>query len=285
MPDYWIQIENHAWDVMPSNVDRMTGKTAAHTVSPPSVPVSKTLHSPVTNHSRTRTMCRPLAGDALILRRYTDNCAAPMDHKVNPWDVNERDPGEDGTMGTIPGPAIEANIGESVTVHFRNADTRDGFSDLQRCHSLHPHGSCSQGHGQRRRRRDRDRRDPQPHDPAQAGSGGDPDDIPIRSEDLPGADPAGSPVETHCVAGLRELPARPPRPPLGAAGIGGRQHRGDPEQARRSRRCRSSRTRVRSARQLVRVRDRRGEELHAGEAAGAKPARRLGTCTVRCSTT
>src|SRR6059058_6040759 len=43
-------------------------------------------------------------------------------------------------MGTIPGPILECDIGESVTVHFRNADLRPGLTELQRCHSLHPHG-------------------------------------------------------------------------------------------------------------------------------------------------
>jgi hypothetical protein len=71
------------------------------------------LHSPVTNDSTVREMFQPLGGDALIFRRYTDNWAAPMDHKVNAWDINEQDPGEHGTMGTIPGPVIEANIGRA----------------------------------------------------------------------------------------------------------------------------------------------------------------------------
>jgi hypothetical protein len=43
-------------------------------------------------------------------------------------------------MGTIPGPVIECNVGDSVTVHFRNFDTRDGKTVEERTHSLHPHG-------------------------------------------------------------------------------------------------------------------------------------------------
>lgn len=119
MPEYWIQIENHAWDAMPNNIDRMSGRSAAQTMAPPVAPVMMTLVSPVTRHTTHRRMNRPLANDALILRRYTENWARPMDQKVNPWGINEPDPGENGTMGTIPGPVIEADIGESVTVHFR----------------------------------------------------------------------------------------------------------------------------------------------------------------------
>jgi hypothetical protein len=52
-------------------------------------------------------MYKPLPDDALILRRYTADWAAPDDRKVNPWDINERNPTDTGTMGTIPGPVIE----------------------------------------------------------------------------------------------------------------------------------------------------------------------------------
>jgi len=37
--------------------------------------------------------------------------AAPTIRKVNPWDLNETDPTDNGTMGTIPGPVIELNVG------------------------------------------------------------------------------------------------------------------------------------------------------------------------------
>jgi FtsP/CotA-like multicopper oxidase with cupredoxin domain/plastocyanin len=79
-------------------------------------------------------------GEALILRRYTANWAAPDDRKVNPWDLNEPNPTDSGTMGTIPGPVIECNVGDTVLVHFRNMDSRAGKSAKSRMHSLHAHG-------------------------------------------------------------------------------------------------------------------------------------------------
>src|SRR5437660_11965731 len=99
-------------------------------------------------HTRTGVrMYKPLmdgtsVGEALILRRYAANWAAPDDRKVNPWDLNEMDPTDTGTMGTIPGPVIECNAGtrDTVVVHFRNMDARAGKSALARAHSLHPHG-------------------------------------------------------------------------------------------------------------------------------------------------
>jgi FtsP/CotA-like multicopper oxidase with cupredoxin domain/plastocyanin len=136
--EYWIQIENHAWDAAPANLDRMTGQTIEAITG--TAPVSKMLLSPETGVSRMRTMFMPLSEDALILRRYTANWAAPDDRKVNPWDANERDPGENGTMGTIPGPVLECNVGDTVVVHFRNRDHRTDKPDDSRVHSLHPHG-------------------------------------------------------------------------------------------------------------------------------------------------
>jgi FtsP/CotA-like multicopper oxidase with cupredoxin domain len=58
---------------------------------------------------------------------------------VNPWDLNEPDPTDNGTMGTIPGAVIECNVGDKVIVHFRNQDTRSGKALKARTHSLHPH--------------------------------------------------------------------------------------------------------------------------------------------------
>jgi plastocyanin len=134
MPDIWIQLENREWDVSPFGIDRMTGKKVA------TAPVPKVITSPETGVSRTRNMWKPLGQEALILRRYTPNWAAPDDRKINPWDVNERDPTDNGTMGTIPGPVIECTLGDTMTVHFRNKDFRPGKAVHARTHSLHPHG-------------------------------------------------------------------------------------------------------------------------------------------------
>jgi plastocyanin/FtsP/CotA-like multicopper oxidase with cupredoxin domain len=145
--DIWIQLENHAWDVCPSlPVDRR--KSAGATPVGPLRQVY--LSSPVTGATRTATVHRPITGDALILRRYTEGWAAPDDRKVNPWDLNEPDPTDKGTMGTIPGATIECKVGDTVRVHFRNLDMRrvpappwqrsDLLPAFERAHSLHAHG-------------------------------------------------------------------------------------------------------------------------------------------------
>ena len=128
--EFWIQLENHRWDICPTGKDRMTGLKVEELVGG-KPPVTVSLHSPVTGHTRSGvTMFQPVrdsdgdVADALILRRYTANWAAPDDRKVNPWDINERDPTDNGTMGTIPGPVIECRVGDSVIVHFRNMDMR-----------------------------------------------------------------------------------------------------------------------------------------------------------------
>jgi plastocyanin len=172
MPDIWIQLENRPWDASPNNIDRMMGQTIKEITGKD--PVDVTLSA-----SNTRKMFAPLRDgkdnimDALILRRYkpptkpdqSDAWTVPDDQKVNPWDLNEQDPTDTGTMGTIPGPVIECNVGDAVVVHFRNADNRatpnppikippippffpgieipvppTPFPIEKRCHSLHPHG-------------------------------------------------------------------------------------------------------------------------------------------------
>jgi hypothetical protein len=136
--EYWIQIENHAWDLSPHNIDRMHGQTMEEEGHP--APTAHTLTSPETGVVRNPLMFNPLGEDALILRRYTESWAAPDDRKVNAWDLNEPDPTDNGTMGTIPGPVIECNVGDQVVVHFRNKDLRAGKNFKERAHSLHPHG-------------------------------------------------------------------------------------------------------------------------------------------------
>jgi plastocyanin/FtsP/CotA-like multicopper oxidase with cupredoxin domain len=150
--EYWIQIENRPWDLSPHNVDRMTGQNMQAVTGQPPAMVTLTSVVPGTP-PRMVNMFNPLRDganviDALILRRYrpptkpdgSDAWTVPDDRKINPWDLNEHNPGEAGTMGTIPGPVIECQLGDTVHVHFRNADGRVGKDVLTRTHSLHPHG-------------------------------------------------------------------------------------------------------------------------------------------------
>ncbi len=168
MPEVWIQLENRHWDTMPNNIDRMTGRIAS--LSPAAFAVASAadkaktvtgnhfedvvITSPGTGVTHTRRMFAPLRDstgnimEALIFRRYkapvlpdkSDAWTIPDDRKVNPWDINEQDPTDSGTMGTIPGPVVECNVGESVTVHFKNRDMRLTKDVKARSHSLHVHG-------------------------------------------------------------------------------------------------------------------------------------------------
>ena len=162
MPVLWLQLENRPWDTAPNNIDRLTGQSIelreAVGMTPGPVPISVHLASSVGGPGRNVTMFKPLRRgtnivDALIYRRYkppvqadmSDAWTVPDDRKVNPWDLNEPNPGENGTMGTIPGPVIEGKVGDSFTVHFRNMDMRRNPDNTpktieHRCHSIHPHG-------------------------------------------------------------------------------------------------------------------------------------------------
>ena len=148
--EVWIQLEANAWDVSPRwPVDRATAEGAL-----PVAELSQVqLTSPITHKTRTVSVRRPLPQAALILRRYTADWRQPDDRKVNPWDLNEPDPTDDGTMGTIPGPVIECEVGDTVRVHFRNMDFRPVrfvppwearevplLPVELRTHSLHAHG-------------------------------------------------------------------------------------------------------------------------------------------------
>ena len=169
--EYWIQLENRPWDASPNNLDRLTGRDMKEVTGKD--PVDVTITSPATGVSRVRTMFNPTRDgsgnvkDALILRRYappkapdgSDAWTVPDDIKVNPWDLNEPDPTDKGTMGTIPGPVIECSVGDTVVVNFRNLDrrTQPAFSGgglvteepiaiEKRVHSLHPHGFVFKRH-------------------------------------------------------------------------------------------------------------------------------------------
>ncbi len=130
---FWIQIENNPWDMNPHNINRMTGATIAAGDK-----TLEDLFSPVTLVTRANVEMNQ-ATEALILRRYQPDWAAPDDRKVNPWDSNEPNPTDTGTMGTIPGATIACNVGDDVIVYFRNMDSR-GKPPKERAHSLHPHG-------------------------------------------------------------------------------------------------------------------------------------------------
>src|SRR5947208_2297023 len=87
--DIWIQLENHPWDVCPNwPVDRSEAEGAM-----PVGPLKQVfMRSPVSGKSRLATVRRPMAKDALLLRRYTAELKASDDRKVNPLDLLEVGP-------------------------------------------------------------------------------------------------------------------------------------------------------------------------------------------------
>ena len=115
--EYWLQIENQPWDLAPNGLDRVTGAQFTRDGN---------------------GLFRPLGEQALIIRKYTANWAAPDDRPLNVWDLNEPNPAQ--THGTIPGALLEAKVGDDIVVHFRNMDQRPGASAAERTHSLYMHG-------------------------------------------------------------------------------------------------------------------------------------------------
>ena len=111
--EYWLQLENQAWDASPWGVDRVSGKALAR---------------------RADQRFRATSEDVLVIRRYQPAWSAPASLIVNPWDLMEPD------GGALPGAVLTAKVADQIVVHFRNMDQRQGISAAQRTHSLHPHG-------------------------------------------------------------------------------------------------------------------------------------------------
>ena len=144
--EYWIQLENHPWDLCPNplNIDRITGQPRKAGSPECATDISGDRREHHSNHEHahpSKMRAARIAPSSFAATRR--NGVAPDDRKVNPWDVNEPDPTDTGTMGTIPGPVIECQVGDSVVVHFRNLDLRTSKGTLlpieSRTHSLHPH--------------------------------------------------------------------------------------------------------------------------------------------------
>lgn len=115
--EYWLQLENHSWDVSPWGVNRT---------------------SPVSLPGAAGGTFRPTAQQVLVIRAYTANWALPADQPVNPWDLVELNPSL--MPGTMPGAIVEAKVADEIVVHFRNMDSRQSVPVAERTHSLRPHG-------------------------------------------------------------------------------------------------------------------------------------------------
>jgi hypothetical protein len=114
--EYWVQIEDHAWDTHPWGTSQVA-----------------------VGHDRGSTgPMGPSGPAALVIRRYATGWSHPADEPVNPWDLLEPDPAR--TQGTLPGATLEAKVGDDLIVHFRNMDMRASTPLAERTHSLHPHG-------------------------------------------------------------------------------------------------------------------------------------------------
>ena len=95
--EYWIAAVNTRWDVAPNGMDALT-------------------RTPIATDKRVFT--------AIVYRRYTRNFARP-------WPNTAASADNDG----IPGPLIEAEVGDTVIIHFRNRDR-----SYRLPHSIHVHG-------------------------------------------------------------------------------------------------------------------------------------------------
>jgi FtsP/CotA-like multicopper oxidase with cupredoxin domain len=93
---YWIKAVNVRWDVAPNGRDPVTGR-------------------PIALADRTL--------DATVYRRYTRGWRKPFPNT-----------GRSGDNDGIPGPLIEARVGDTVLVHFKNEDRAHGLA-----HSMHFH--------------------------------------------------------------------------------------------------------------------------------------------------
>lgn len=115
--EYWLQLENLAWDVCPWGVDRTNGQNLP---------------------AGSGGAYRPVAEEALVIRRYATNWDRPVGEAINAWDLTE--PGLPTAHAGFPGAVLEAKVADEIVVHFRNLDQRSGVSDVERLHSLHAHG-------------------------------------------------------------------------------------------------------------------------------------------------
>jgi FtsP/CotA-like multicopper oxidase with cupredoxin domain len=95
--EFWIQAESFRRDLVPNGLDGMSGNT----------------------FTKTDTTYW-----ALGYRAYTADFGAPLPAG-----------GAIGDNSGIPGPVLRLNVGDTVKVHFRNADAHNQWP-----HSLHPHG-------------------------------------------------------------------------------------------------------------------------------------------------
>jgi FtsP/CotA-like multicopper oxidase with cupredoxin domain len=96
--EYWVAAVPISWNITPNGRDAIMGEDVS------------------TEQSVVQTV---------IYRRYTPDWKKPM--------ANAAPPSADGQL--IPGPLIQARVGDTILVHFKNMDTLRGDA-----HSMHFHG-------------------------------------------------------------------------------------------------------------------------------------------------